>query len=437
MESKHTDSKIAVRLTSAARMIKALGPGILLAGAAIGGSHIVQSTQAGAIYGFALLWAVILSNLFKYPFFEYVFRYHHATGKSMMDGYHRLGGWALWTVQGIVLINGILSYAGVTIVTGALSTLIFPSEILGRSMGMVEYTLFWQVVSLSILIIGNYPWLDFMTKLITSSLAVATIIAVGVALVGGGAPTAPDFIPPEVLSTVGIGFLIALMGWMPAPIDVGIWPSLWAEERERQTGYKPERREMLIDFHIGYIGTAVLGIFFLLLGALVIYGTGADIEKSGAGFSRQLVSMYTEAFGPTAYWLVAIAAVATMFSTSLTCMDGFPRTADRGFQLGIHGKVPENFKGRYYWILIGIYVIFTMVVAYRFDENLTGYVAIAMIVSFITAPFMAILNQMVVRQFLPEEHQPPRWMNWLAYCGIVFLSLFTLLFVYTYFFWDS
>ena len=30
---------------------KAMGPGILMASAAVGGSHIVSSTQAGAIYG--------------------------------------------------------------------------------------------------------------------------------------------------------------------------------------------------------------------------------------------------------------------------------------------------------------------------------------------------------------------------------------------------
>ena len=39
---------------------QALGPGILLAGAAIGGSHLVASTQAGARYGLGLLGMVLL-----------------------------------------------------------------------------------------------------------------------------------------------------------------------------------------------------------------------------------------------------------------------------------------------------------------------------------------------------------------------------------------
>lgn len=48
---------------------KAIGPGILMAGAAIGGSHLVSSTQAGAIYGWSLLLLLLLANLFKYRSF--------------------------------------------------------------------------------------------------------------------------------------------------------------------------------------------------------------------------------------------------------------------------------------------------------------------------------------------------------------------------------
>ena len=50
------------------KSLKKLGPGLLFAGAAIGVSHLVQSTRAGADFGWGLLWALALSNLFKYPF---------------------------------------------------------------------------------------------------------------------------------------------------------------------------------------------------------------------------------------------------------------------------------------------------------------------------------------------------------------------------------
>ena len=52
------------------KFLQKLGPGLLFAGAAIGVSHLVQSTKAGANFGFGLLWALILINIVKYPFFN-------------------------------------------------------------------------------------------------------------------------------------------------------------------------------------------------------------------------------------------------------------------------------------------------------------------------------------------------------------------------------
>jgi Mn2+/Fe2+ NRAMP family transporter len=67
-------------------LLKAIGPGILFAGAAIGGSHLIQSTRAGADYGYTLLLLVILANLFKYPFFEFSYRFTSAKSKSLLEG---------------------------------------------------------------------------------------------------------------------------------------------------------------------------------------------------------------------------------------------------------------------------------------------------------------------------------------------------------------
>ena len=58
--------------------LRAVGPGLLMAGAAVGTSHLVQSTRAGADFGFQLV--VLLINALKYPFFEYGHRYAAGTG---------------------------------------------------------------------------------------------------------------------------------------------------------------------------------------------------------------------------------------------------------------------------------------------------------------------------------------------------------------------
>ena len=71
--------------------LKKLGPGLLFAGAAIGVSHLVQSTKAGADYGLGLVWALLLVNIFKYPFFKYGTLYALATKENLLDGYNKLG----------------------------------------------------------------------------------------------------------------------------------------------------------------------------------------------------------------------------------------------------------------------------------------------------------------------------------------------------------
>ena len=77
-------------------ILSKLGPGLLYAGAAIGVSHLVQSTRAGASFGIIMIVVVILANFFKYPFFQYGPRYAAATGKSLLHGYKKLGSWAIW-----------------------------------------------------------------------------------------------------------------------------------------------------------------------------------------------------------------------------------------------------------------------------------------------------------------------------------------------------
>ena len=75
--------------------LRKLGPGILFAGAAIGVSHLVQSTRAGADFGFGLIWALILINLIKFPFFQFGTRYTIATGHDLLLGFKKLGTWVL------------------------------------------------------------------------------------------------------------------------------------------------------------------------------------------------------------------------------------------------------------------------------------------------------------------------------------------------------
>src|SRR5690606_4444662 len=122
------------------------------------------------------------------------------------------------------------------------------------------------------------------------------LVAVALAL-GSQPERLPDFVAPSPWTWASFAFLVSLLGWMPAPIDLSAWSSLWIFSREKQTGHFATVRETSIDFYLGYIAAVVLAVLFVALGALVMHGTGETFSSSGIAFSRQLVNLYASTIG--------------------------------------------------------------------------------------------------------------------------------------------
>lgn len=400
----------------------ALGPGLIMAAAAVGVSHLVQSTRAGADYGFALVWAVILANIFKYPFLEFGPRYAIATQESLIDGYKKLGGRAFWVFVIFTVGTMFTVQAAVTIVTASLAA---------ELTGLVLSPLIWSAIILGIciliLVAGQYSALDGAIKVIMVVLTVSTLVAIVVALLNDSwASQAPS---PDIWNVAGVSFLIALMGWMPIPIDGSAWHSIWSLERIKQTGKCPSLKDCLIDFNIGYIGAGILALGFLTLGALVMFGSGTDFASSGGAFAKQLVSIYTTSLGSWAYIIIIICAFTAMFSTTLTVTDAYPRVSKQIFK-NISSTAKNNIAGNYK-VLIVIISLLSLVVLYFAGDNFTFMVDLATTLSFLTAPVLAFINyRLVMSKHFPDEHRPPTWLRILSWSGIIFLSGFALLYAY-------
>lgn len=405
---------------------QSLGPGLLMAAAAIGVSHLVQSTRAGATYGFALMWAVVLANVFKYPFLEYGPRYAIATGESMIEGYKRLGNWAIGIFVIFTIGTMFAVQAAVTVVTASLA-----AELTG--LGLTP--LLWSAIILGICILlllsGQYSALDGAIKLIMVVLAVSTVVAVGAALIQGEQQTMPANLTPSIWNVAGVSFLIALMGWMPIPIDAAAWHSLWSLERVKQTKYTPKLRECLIDFNIGYIGAAVLALGFLALGALVMFGSGEEYATSGTVFAGQLIALYTTNLGQWAYPVIIICAFTTMFSTTLTVTDAYPRVSRRMLEVLIPGSFSERDDINLYRRLLVLISLLSLGVLYFLGDRFTLMVDLATTLSFLTAPVLAYINyRLVTADHMPDHCVPKPWLKWLSWSGMAFLTGFALLYLY-------
>ncbi len=396
------------------KFLQKLGPGLLFAGAAIGVSHLVQSTKAGANFGFGLLWALLLINLIKYPFFQFGPRYATATGESLLDGYKKLG-------KNVLKVYAILTFAtmftiqtAVTIVTAGIASSLF-----GAHISMEIWTIIILSICFVLLMVGKYALLDKMMKIIIIILSVSTLFAVVTAFYNSGASVDWTQILPK--TNTEIIFLIAFMGWMPAPLDVSIWHSLWAIQKKKELKvFSP--KAALMDFNIGYLGTIVLGICFLMLGGLVMFGTGKTFSNNGSEFSIQLIQMYTQNLGDWSYIIIGLAALTTMFSTTLTTLDASPRAMNKTMELILEKPLKNGYTS---WLIL--LIVGTIFIFFFFLSEMGTLIKIATILSFLTAPFYAIMNYLLIcSKHTPKPWKPSKVMHILSILGILFLIGFNI-----------
>lgn len=397
------------------KRIKALGPGLLYAGAAIGVSHLVQSTKAGAFYGYLFIVAIMLAHLFKYPYFALGPRYANRTGTSLVDGYAKLG-------KGIILTLGILTFltmffiqAAVTIVTAGLA-----QQLTQIDLPTWQWSLILLAVCLAILRIGKFAILDKLMKVIIVVLSLSTVLACALSF-RNGIPEVNSWIDSFHLSNdQDVNFLVAFVGWMPAPLDIAIVHSIWSVSSYAMKKHKTSAEEEF-DFRTGFFGTALLGIFFLVLGANIWNNSGAIVEVKADLFAHQLITMFTESLGSGFHYVILVAAFATMFSTTLTVLDALPRILT-----GIrpHIDVPMPNLGWWHTILaVGAGAILTFWV-----NNMAQMVSFATSLSFLATPLLAYFSLRLVRNE-PDLQLWSRSESNIAKIGLAIMALLSVLFV--------
>jgi Mn2+/Fe2+ NRAMP family transporter len=408
---------------------KKLGPGLLYAGAAIGVSHLIQSTRAGSDFGYQLIWAILIVIILKYPFFEYGPRYAAITGKNILYGYKNLGKWSVILFFLITFFGMFIIQSTVTTVTAGIVAEVFHIHLP-----------IWSIASLVLFIcclflfIGKYKVLDTSMKFIISLLAIATISTFLTSLFG-------DYQQNNSLKTIfsfsnknHILFLIALMGWMPAPFDIAVWHSIWTTEKtnhnkDTSISYK----DIMFDFKLGYWTTLTLAIAFLGLGAVSIYGTDVELSANGSEFTKQLLQIYTSNIGEWSYVIIAAAALTTMFSTTLTCLDAQPRVMVETSAI-LFNKT-QNEATSFYWLWLFLLAFGSIVIIAFFSANMKMLIDFATAIAFLSSPILAILNYLVITgKDIPKEKQPSTLLKTISIIGILFFVCFSSYYFYVYFF---
>jgi len=132
--------------------------------------------------------------------------------------------------------------------------------------------------------------------------------------------------------------------------------------------------------------------------------------------------MYTSSLGEWSYLIIGAAALTTMFSTTLTTLDGSPRVMAQTTSL-----LFKNIKSKTYGYWLIILASGSILIFFFLSAELGTLVKFATVLSFLTAPFYAIINY----RLMSSDRIPKQWrlgtiLHILSWFGIAFLIGFSI-----------
>ncbi|MDN4166885.1 divalent metal cation transporter [Cytophagales bacterium LB-30] len=400
-----------------------LGPGLLFAGTAIGVSHLVQSTRAGADYGLIMVMFIVLANVLKYPFFEFGSRYAQVTGKHLIQGYAKRSPYFLYLYALGLLLTMFTVTGTVTFVTAGVLQLLLPIPI--NALWLTAGLLLFAIILTQV---GKLKALETLMKVMGVVLIVCTLLAfVNVLKHGPSFSQTAQWDTSNLFSHPSFLFIIALMGWMPTAVDLSTWNSIWTVEKIKKEGAISLPR-VLAEFRLGYWISAGLAVCFLYIGSYIMRGSGITFSNNAVQFTQQIIALFTQALGEGWYYIIAITAFITMLSTSLTVVDGYSRSLSATYSL----LWPQGIAGinrLFPWLVSACGLLVISV----WGSNIKTLVDIATSLSFLIAPAIALMNhQLIFSAEVPIHAQPSRWIKIWSISGIIFLILFAVAYVVSF-----
>ncbi|MDX1405227.1 MAG: divalent metal cation transporter [Woeseiaceae bacterium] len=399
------------------------GPAMMMAATAVGVSHLVYSTQAGADYGFSLAWLIILIVVLKYPAFRFAVDYANATEQSLVTAYSKISKVAMaWLAVGF-FVDMFIATGALSLVTAGLVISVFDIPFSGPQVAVGL-----MVLTAIVLLNGQYQKAERLVKILVLAFSVLAVAATLFALPLLGSDDRGVFatLTPDRSLLI---FVIAMAGWMPMPTNGAILYSKWVCERKKLDGDRFDFEVALSDFRNGYGLTLVLALCFVAMGTAVLFETGRQVPATAAGFATELFGIFTTVIGNWSYPIIAAAGVAVIWSSQVALMDALPRVSDRlvGILQGRPADAPSRFR-----LFSAIQVVGVSIMLLFMMRNFTSFIYFATSMGFVAGPAIAYYNyRAVTSDDVPEENRPSQLLiiwNWIS---VIVLTAFAVAYLWT------
>ena len=414
--------------------LKHIGPGILLAVAAIGSGELILTPRAGALFGLSVGWVIVVSIVYKLALTLGLARYTIATREDIFEGFSHLPGprnWFVW-VLALVFLLGAVGYSGIALACGSALFALFPA------LSMIQWAMIVVAVTFLLLLKGAYDPVEKVAFALSLALIAGVLYSLAVLRPEMSwvlHDSVPRF-PPGSGKT-----LISLLGWTAGGTSTLLY-SFWilekgyalprdsSDEDADPTPNKQHFRQWLslanLDAGLSYLMMMFVSLAFLTIGSITLGTAGPDggpLVPAREETTNVLSRMLTVAAGPLALYIFLIAALAILSSTIIGLVDG----KARALRTAVHIIVPRSRRfSDLTWYRLAIASLCLIIFALLF----TGEpVVLIVLVSSLEAPILSLSAVMLVYLLntrLERQYRPGLIWHVVIVAGtIVYFSLFS------------
>ncbi len=424
------------------------GPGLLWMLSAVGTGSVLFSPRVGSVYGYELLWLLLLVIFFMWVMIREMARFTLVTGRTILDGMSTLKGprdWAIWVIFLPQLAAAAVGIAGLSAVVGSAFSVVLP----GPTVVYSELILLGCVLLTTT---GKYAQIERISRYMAIALMVIAVISA--AAVFPSWQTLGSGLAPQWPEDANLYIIAPWVGTILAGSMGIIWFSYWTatrgyggglqtrpdeedEEQQEETTLAQQGargdisgKHSAIRSWLGVMtGAAALGVIggglvisaFLILGAELLGPEG--IVPEGANVAGDLTRLFSGIWGEAGRYLILLAIIVAIGGSVLANQDGWGRSfADmtlilsreqrrlrRGwaYQLlarGGRGSLLERRNLKRFFILSITGVIPALIIL-MFNDPVQVMSASGIIAALHT-PFIVLTALLVNLQRLPAEHRP-------------------------------
>lgn len=300
----------------------------------LGAGDIVDNAVAGAHYGYALMWALVIAFITRIVLVSIIARYpiYNLHGDTILGGYYRVNKFYPIVLGASGVLMGF--FYNTYMIRGAGEALF--------NITHVGSPFFWSIIAViaGVAITGRsfYKHVEITEKVILIVMTFALIVSalwVGPNPKGIIAGTIGFDLPESVGAIAAITIALSLIGTVAGSITNLMYP-YFLEERGWN---KPQFRKLqMYDIVFSCVMVIILDLAVWTLGAEVLHPKGIEIK----GIS-DLARMLGDVVGPAGTYLIYLGVLCATFSSLIAFNIGFPKMMADALNVTYKNR-PEIYK---------------------------------------------------------------------------------------------